>query len=255
MEFQLRRITDTTTTYIHRPTGPHWHGGFAMVVVAKACNEPLESARLEVGQADGGAPGLLGDRLLREEARRGDHAHARVRQLLLLHLGELGRVVRGEAERVEAQVARRVARAERGLGLELLAVELAEGDADAEGLGRGDAAEHDSPEPHGQLRDLVDGGATVRREERVELLLHEEARRREHAHAAVGQLALAVPVDLQLRLALEEARRVEVDLLAADGVEVAREAVRECRLGGRRLLAAAELHLRRDLEWFLMLLS
>eukprot|EP00964_Phaeocystis_antarctica_P067374 scaffold40782_cov80-Phaeocystis_antarctica.AAC.2 len=92
-----------------------------MVVVAKACNEPLESARLEVGQADGGAPGLLGDRLLREEARRGDHAHARVRQLLLLHLGELGGVLRGEAERVEAQVARRVARAKGGLGLELLA--------------------------------------------------------------------------------------------------------------------------------------
>merc|ERR1740117_2465879 len=30
-----------------------------MVVVAKVCNEPLESARLEVGQADGGAPGKL----------------------------------------------------------------------------------------------------------------------------------------------------------------------------------------------------
>merc|ERR1740130_595207 len=96
-------------------------GGPVMVAPSrgKACNESLGSARLEVGQADGDAPGLLGDRLLREEARRGDHAHARVRQLLLLHLRELG--------------------------LELLAVELAEGDADAEGLGRGDAAEHDSP--------------------------------------------------------------------------------------------------------------
>merc|ERR1740130_2430140 len=114
-------------------------GGPVMVAPSrgKACNESLGSASLEVGQADGGAPGLLGDRLLREEARRG-----------------------------------------------------------------------------------------------------------EHAHAAVGQLALAVPVHLQLRLALEEAGRVEVNLLAADGVEVAREAVRERRLGGRRLLAAAELHLR-----------
>merc|ERR1719424_2292378 len=216
----------------------------------RACNESLESARLEVGEADRGAPGLLGDRLLRKEARRGDHGHARVRQLLLLHQGELGRVLRGEAERVEAQVARRVARAQGGLGLELLAVELAEGHADAERLGGGDAAEHDGPEPHGQLRDLVDGGATVRREERVELLLHKEARRREHAHAAVGQLALAVPVDLQLRLALEEARRVPADLIATDGVEVAREAVRERRLLGRGLLLlaeAAELHLRCNL--------
>ena len=58
-----------------------------------------------------------------------------------------------------------------GLGLELLAVELAEGHADAEGLGSGDAAEHHAPEPHGQLRDLVDGGAADASEERVEVLL------------------------------------------------------------------------------------
>ena len=36
-------------------------------------------------------------------------------------------------------------------------------------------------------------------------LLHDEADRGEHAYAAVRQLALAVPVDLELRLAVEEA--------------------------------------------------
>merc|ERR1740124_1861060 len=103
------------STTCAKPTGPHWQLGFAMGRGGRqqstACNESLESARLEVGQADRGAPGLLGDRLLREEARSSDHAHARVRQLLLLHLGELGRVLRGEAERVEAQVARATRRA------------------------------------------------------------------------------------------------------------------------------------------------
>ena len=62
---------------------------------------------------------------------------------------------------------------------------------------------------------------------RTELLLHDEADSREHADATVGELALAVAVDLELGLALEEARRVEVERLAADGVHVAREAVRE----------------------------
>ena len=74
-------------------------------------------SRLEVGEAVGGAPGCFGDRLLREEARRRDHREARVGELLLLHLAELGRVLRREAERVEADLARHVARAERGLGL------------------------------------------------------------------------------------------------------------------------------------------
>merc|ERR1719486_1165344 len=159
--------------------------------------------RLEVGEAVDGAPGVLGDRLLREEARRRDHREARVGELLLLHDAELGRVLRREAERVEVDLARHVARAERGLGLELLAVELAEGDVDAEGLGGADAAGHDGPEPDRELRDLVDRRAAVGREEWVELLLHDEAQRGQHADAAVGQLALAVAVDLELRLALE----------------------------------------------------
>merc|ERR1719337_477400 len=108
-------------------------------------------SRLEVGEAVGGAPGGLGDRLLREEARCGDHREARVGELLLLHLAELRRVLRREAERVEADLPRHVARPERGLGLELLAVELAEGDVDTVSLGRADASGHDHPEPDREL--------------------------------------------------------------------------------------------------------
>merc|ERR1719482_151086 len=166
--------------------------------------------------------------------------------LLLLHFAELGRVLRGEAERIEADLARLVARAERGLGLELLGVELAEGDVDAVGLGRADTGGHDRPEPVRELRDLVDRGATVAGEERVELLLDEEAERREHADAAVRQLALPVAVDLDLGLALEEAGRVPVELRAAERVEVSREAVRE---GGRLLClrrGAAEVEVERQ---------
>merc|ERR1719238_2247278 len=83
-------------------------------------------SRLEVGRAEGGAPGLAGDGLLREEARGGDHRHAAVHELLGLHLAELGRILRREAQRVEADLAGHVARAERGLGLELLAVMTAQ---------------------------------------------------------------------------------------------------------------------------------
>merc|ERR1719337_201792 len=184
-------------------------------------------SRLEVGDAVGGAPGLLGDGLLREKARCRDHREARVGELLLLHGAELHPVLRCEAERVEADLARLVARAERGLGLELLAVELAEGDVDAVGLGRADTGGHDRPEPVRELRDLVDRGAAVAGEERVELLLDEEAERREHADAAVRELGLAVAVHLELGLALEEAGRVPIELAAAEGVEIAREAVRE----------------------------
>merc|ERR1719201_907250 len=58
------------------------------------------------------APRVAGDGLLRHEARRREHAQPAVRELLLLHDAELGRVLRREAERVEAEVARRVAGAE-----------------------------------------------------------------------------------------------------------------------------------------------
>merc|ERR1719258_189482 len=93
-----------------------------------------------------------------------------------------------------------------------------------------DATGHDGPEPHRELRDLVDGGTAVAREEGVKLLLHDEAEGRKHGHAAVGQLGLAVAVDLELVLALEEARRVEL----ADRAGGAGEAERE-RLGRGRL--------------------
>merc|ERR1719235_2092834 len=199
-------------------------------------------SRLEVGDAVGGAPGLLGDRFLRKEARRRDHREARVGELLLLHDAELFRVLRRKAERVEADLARHVARAERGLGLELLAIELAEGNVDAVGLGQADAAAHDDPEPDRELRDLVDRGAAVAREKRVELLLDEEAERSEHADAAMRELGLAVAVNLELGLALEEAGRVPVELAAAEGVEVAREAVRELVLLALAAPEAPELH-------------
>ena len=65
--------------------------GAALAHPAKRLNRVVDErearargARLEVGQADRGAPRGLGDGLLREEARRGDHAQPRVRQLLLL---------------------------------------------------------------------------------------------------------------------------------------------------------------------------
>merc|ERR1719486_892227 len=93
----------------------------------------------ELGDAVRRAPCRLGDRLLREEASGGDHGQARVRKLLLLHLPELGRVLRRETKRVEAEVARHVARLERGLRLELRAVELAEGNVDARRLSQADA--------------------------------------------------------------------------------------------------------------------
>ena len=60
---------------------------------------------------------------------------------------------------------------------------------------------------------------------RLDALLHDETDRGEHAHAAVRQLALAVPVHLELRLAIEEAVRVPVELSAAEDVVVPRQAV------------------------------
>merc|ERR1719324_982580 len=154
-----------------------------LVLLGRLCR--LEEHRRRPRRVVDGAPGLAGDGLLEEEAERGDHGEAAVRELLLLHLTELGGVLRLEVKRVEAEVAGVVARAEGGLGLELLAVELAEAEVDAVRLSRADAAGHDNPEPDGELRDLVDGGAAVGREERVELLLDEEAERREYRDAAV----------------------------------------------------------------------
>merc|ERR1719407_273736 len=89
---------------------------------------------LERGVAPPRAPGLARDGLLRQEARGGDHREAAVRELLLLHQAELGRVLRLERERVEAEVVRVVARLERRLGLRLAGiVKLGEAKVDAVG--------------------------------------------------------------------------------------------------------------------------
>ena len=160
-----------------------------------------------------------------------------MRELLLLHVEELLRVLRLDLERVEAEVARHVALAQRLRRRVGALVELLPPLGDARLLGARDAGEHPGPQPDRQLRDLVDRDVGVAGEERVELLLHEEAERREHRHAAVRELGLAVLVHLELRLALEEVERVEL----AEDVVAARQAVRELRRGGR-----LHLDLRRD---------
>merc|ERR1719487_2689972 len=185
----------------------------------------------EAGVAPVRAPRLARDGLLRQEASGGDHREAAVRELLLLHQAELGRVLRLERERVEAEVTRVVARLERRLGLAdvlgVRVVELREAEVNAVRLSRADAGRHHSPQPDGERRDLVDRGTAIAREERVELLLHDEAERRKHRHAAVRQLGLAEAEDFELRLALEEAGRVKL----AEDVRATGQAVGEGRLG------------------------
>ena len=99
-------------------------------------------------------------------------------------------------------------------------------DLNAVRLADADPERHREPHEHGQLGDLLDGRAAVAREQWVELLLDEEARRREHADAAVRELGLAPRAHLLERLALEEVERVEV----LDRRDVAREAVAELAL-------------------------
>merc|ERR1719421_1886151 len=111
-------------------------------------HEVLEA---EVALAPRGARG----RLLREEARRGEHAQPAVRELLLLHLAQLGRVGRLEPKRVEVQVARRVPGLER-LHVGRVLVRVGPADLDAVRLADADAERADEPEPRGQLRDLLD---------------------------------------------------------------------------------------------------
>merc|ERR1719238_178123 len=115
-----------------------------------------EGAEHEVLEAEVAlAPRLARGRLLRDEARRGEHAQPAVRELLRLHLAQLGRVGRLEAERIEVQVARHVPRLQRlHVGRVLLRVGPA--DLDAVRLADADAERADEPEPRGQLRDLLD---------------------------------------------------------------------------------------------------
>merc|ERR1719247_1177581 len=119
--------------------------------------QKVRAARLERRVAPVRAPRVAGDGLLREEARGGDHREAAVRELLLLHLAELGGVLGREVERVEAELARHVAVAQRLRGRLRLGVELLEALGDARLLGGTDAREHSAPQPDRQLRDLVDG--------------------------------------------------------------------------------------------------
>merc|ERR1719263_1239705 len=177
-----------------------------------------------------GAPRLARDGLLREEPSSGNHRKAAVGQLLLLHDAELLRVLWLEAERVEGKVSRVVAFAKRRRSLAGLRVDLRPALGNAGLLGRPNASEHHAPDPVRKRRDLVDGRAAVGREERMELLLNDEAERRQHGHAPVSQLRLAKTVHLELVLALEEASRVEL----AEDVRGARKTVGKgrCRLGG-----------------------
>mmetsp|Transcript_42598 Transcript_42598/g.124806 ORF Transcript_42598/g.124806 Transcript_42598/m.124806 type:complete len:266 (-) Transcript_42598:15-812(-) len=213
----------------------------ANCLIANVC-----SPHLERGVTPVGAPRLAAHRLLSQEPRRGDHCQPAVRELLLLHEPELGRVLRLEVERVEAQVAGVVALTQRRGGLVGVGVDLRPALRDAELLGRGNASEHAAPQRDWELRDLVDGGPAIAGEERVELLLHEEPRGRKHRHTPVCELGLAESVDLELVLGFvavrQEARGVEL----AEDVGTARKAVRELdllRRGG--LLAEGEGHRRR----------
>jgi len=73
-------------------------------------------------------------------------------------------------------------------------------EVDAVALSDADAKRHKKPHEDRQLRDLVDGRSTITGEERVELLLHDEAGSCKHAHTAVGQLRLTPRQHLRGRL-------------------------------------------------------
>ena len=148
-------------------------------------------------------------------------------EFLLLHDAELLGVVGLEVEGVEAEVTRVVGRAkalerrvltreggdrsaEVGALRGNLAVErVGPAGLDAEDLAEGDAEGHGEPDADGKVRDLLDRRAAVTGEERVELLLHEEASGSEHADTAVGELGLTEAVALEGVLALGEAGGVE----------------------------------------------
>ena len=187
--------------------------------------------RLEGRDAPIGAPRLARDRLLQQEAARRDHRQPAVAQFLLLHEGDVLRVARSQLERVEAQVARHVALAQGRGGLVGGRVHLCPALLDAEELGAADADGHRDPEPRGKLRDLVNRGSAGAREERVELLLDNETERRKHGDAAVRRLRFAQAVHLELRLTVQEARRVELAKDVGGAGEAVGKGVRRGRLG------------------------
>mmetsp|Transcript_14758 Transcript_14758/g.33907 ORF Transcript_14758/g.33907 Transcript_14758/m.33907 type:complete len:241 (+) Transcript_14758:204-926(+) len=158
------------------------------------------------------------DSLLHHHARDGNHREAAVVELLGLHLLELRRVGGLEAHRIEAEVARRVVRAD---GPQLAAKWRVEGEH-REDLDNRKEEHHRGPE--GLERRLLEGD--VRRdvdraaEERVELLSQGEAQGGEHGNAGVLQLHLAVEFDLALRRILGEAHRIEEAQRPADAGHV-----------------------------------
>merc|ERR1719331_2160739 len=127
--------------------------------------------------------------LLDDHARGGEHGEAAVLELL----GVLGL----EAERVEVEVARRVARAE--LEVVLRHRRLHPAAERTERLRHGDEEEDDRPEARRHLPELVDANPRnlALEEGREARLADEEAERREHGDAAVRELGLAVALELR----------------------------------------------------------
>merc|ERR1712159_701787 len=143
-------------------------------------------------------------------------------------------VLRLEAERVEVEVARRVARAE--LEVVLRHCRLHPATKSAERLRHGDEEEDDRPEAARHLPKLVDGDAVdlALEEGREARLADEEAERGQHGDAAVRKLGLAVALELRGADAFREACRVE----EARGLEDARERLHVVE--GRRVVDRLE---------------
>jgi len=170
--------------------------------------EPAAEQQVLLGSV-GRRPGSAGYRLLRQEACSSEHRKAAVRELALLHEAELSRVFGLEAERIKAQIAGLVVVLEE-LHVAHALIRVRPSLLDAERLGDADAERHEDPDRRGECRDLLNGGTTIAREERVEELLDEEARGREHRHTAVRELGLAEPINFALGAPLKELSRVEV---------------------------------------------
>merc|ERR1719353_582704 len=160
---------------------------------------------------------------------------AAVLELLGLHLLELRRVLRAQTEGVEVDVAGRVAGAE--LEVVLRHGRLHPAAERTERLRDRDEEEDHRPEALRHLPELVDRDAVdAAAEERGRArLADEEADGRHHRHAPVGELRLAVALELRLGHALGEVRRVEEANRVKDarGVLHVRE-IRRVVAGSRR---------------------
>merc|ERR1719353_2468 len=176
-------------------------------------------------------PRLAGDGLLQQEARRPKHGQATVRELALLHDAQLRRVLRPDVRRVEAEVARDVSVAQGLRRGARLRVELLPALGDAHLLRAADASKHHTPDPHRELRDLIDGRTAVAREERVDLLLHKKAGARQHSDPGVRDLRLAQAEDLVLGLADGEAQRVEAWVVDRGKASCSGETIRKLHIG------------------------